>query len=776
MKFLEYSFLSLFISCFSHGAWQAPANQVPAATPNMTVSDSAESALESIANLKQRVKIAPTLALQRSASDELLSVRRGLLSANKNDPRWPIWLADHAEDCFTVALPAGDDMDRVIFGLAGADARRRVRELSREMLLAAEEADMAATLVIARKGPDRPTPQLIAQLEQVERARRIPLLRSLAEILNTESNEYDPQKRRAMGEVALSRLDALVTELDDRTTSIVSRYGGLAAARLGDETRANRYLSLSRQKAANDEAFITLADLASVRAAGLLRGPNEAADAAVVLEGTGSITRQIAIAELLCRLRKQALGELSSDPQITQRAWTAPLADVLRHSSPKDISATRDAVLFKLASIERDGTALPENDPMCIIASADQAMDHSAPTSDRISRLESLTNDPTVPASMQAAALRTLTRMDLAMDHWSAAADRSIRLANEHGADTASPAAIALAIRVSRELDKGADGQDELARNRLEKAVNLGASHFPDHPDFSLWQLERQMLATEALANHRSCVFEIIAPTATLDTKSSAVKEIQDRLYAAQAWIESEKENYQGALQCLALSNGDTLGPTASAWRLSAKIAAGSALAKDLSQDNELIQANLKNPALVAGLTARRLHTMLPQERWVAVVPTSNAKLCATAVSLMNMLSMSNSSDAVAWLDLGDSLRFAGEFAKSKGAYEKSLALKPNSKEGLLGKAECLFATTNDASLGEAMSIYKQLLAGQEYETNPALRDKAWWLCQLRQLEILRAANRWDERATMRLSRLKALDATLGSPEFASAFAKVENL
>ena len=73
------------------------------------------------------------------------------------------------------------------------------------------------------------------------------------------------------------------------------------------------------------------------------------------------------------------------------------------------------------------------------------------------------------------------------------------------------------------------------------------------------------------------------------------------------------------------------------------------------------------------------------------------------------------------------------------------------------------------------MSIYKQLLAGHEYEPNPAQRDQAWWLCQLRQLEILRAANRWDERATMRLGRLKALDESLSSQEFASAFAKAAN-
>jgi hypothetical protein len=774
MRIWKLVFIGCFIAVKTHAAPQA-ADPTAIDTPAQTASDSSATALESIANLKQRVKIAPTEATQRTAADELLSIRRGLLSANKNDSRWPIWLTDHAEDCFTIALPAGGDVDRVIFGLAGPDARRRVRELSREMLIAAEEADSAAVLVIARKGPDQPTAQLIAQLEQVERARRIPLLRSLAEILNTETHEYDAQKRRAMGEAALARLDALISELDDRTASIVSRYGGLAAARLGDEQRANIYLSLSRQKAGQDEALLTLADLASLRAAGLLRGPSQAADAGVVLEGSGSIMRQLAIAELLSRLRKQALGELGVDLQITQRAWTAPLSDVLRHSSKKDLSATRDAVLSKLASIERDGTPLPERDPMCLIASVDQAIDRGEPINEKINMLETLTNDPAVLGSMQAAALRTLTRMDLAADHWSEAADRSMRLAKEHASDAASPAAIALAIRVSRELDKGVDGQDAIARNRLEKAVEMGASTFPDHPDFGLWQLERQVLATEAMADQRTCALEISAPTVAIAQSSVAVNELRDRLNAAQAWIESEKGNAQAALDCLARSNGGSLGPTATARRLSAKICANAALAKDISTDTEIIAANQKNPELIAGLTARRLRALMPSERWSATLPSRNANLAASATSLFKTLTMSNSADAVAWLDLADLLRFSGEFMQAQNAYQKSLQLKSNSKEALLGKAECLFANGDATSLGEAMSIYKQILAGKEYEPDPALRDPSWWLCQLRQLEILRAANRWDERATMRLSRLKAIDESLSSQEFAAAFAKAAN-
>jgi hypothetical protein len=55
-----------------------------------------------------------------------------------------------------------------------------------------------------------------------------------------------------------------------------------------------------------------------------------------------------------------------------------------------------------------------------------------------------------------------------------------------------------------------------------------------------------------------------------------------------------------------------------------------------------------------------------------------------------------------------------------------------------------------------------------------AAQDRAWWLSQLRQLQILQAADRFDERARMRLNRLRAIDANLGGTDFRPAFAKVE--
>jgi hypothetical protein len=44
----------------------------------------------------------------------------------------------------------------------------------------------------------------------------------------------------------------------------------------------------------------------------------------------------------------------------------------------------------------------------------------------------------------------------------------------------------------------------------------------------------------------------------------------------------------------------------------------------------------------------------------------------------------------------------------------------------------------------------------------------------LRQLQILKAANRFDERARMRLNRLRAIDASLGGADLRAAFEAIE--
>lgn len=149
-----------------------------------------ETWLSRVEDLRKRVTLEATEQGQREAADELLSVRRQLMLQHAQDPRLALWIGDYAEDCFTLCLPAGGDVDRVLYGLAGAEARQRVRATVRDMLVAAERAEQVAKATVAREGDATPPREVADRLAHVERPRRIPLLRSLAEVLQVEVGEF----------------------------------------------------------------------------------------------------------------------------------------------------------------------------------------------------------------------------------------------------------------------------------------------------------------------------------------------------------------------------------------------------------------------------------------------------------------------------------------------------------------------------------------------------------------------------------------------------------
>jgi putative photosynthetic complex assembly protein len=229
-----------------------------------------------------------------------------------------------------------------------------------------------------------------------------------------EVGEFDSTKRRALAEAAIARVETLLPELDDRTASVVSRYAGLAAARIDDERSANRLLALSRQKAGNDEALATLADLAALRAAGLLRGPGAAADAAGLLRGSGSTARRLALAELEARLRRQEQGEAGSSvhPEgiAAAREWTSPFTDLVRRCTPAEAAPMRDAAIARLTMVMNDGITLPEREPMGLLAVANARLDAGQDAAPLQEQLLALSNDTHLPITLRAGALRALAR------------------------------------------------------------------------------------------------------------------------------------------------------------------------------------------------------------------------------------------------------------------------------------------------------------------------------------------------------------------------------
>lgn len=761
---------AVLLLAFACAAWSNAQSPAPR-TDALTAAPAVDEGLSRVADLRRRVTNEVTEAGQRKAADEMLAARAELIRAHARDPRVPVWLADQSEDCFAIALPAGGDVDRVLFGLAGPEARRRVRRLAVEMSGTAEAAERAAKEVLERTGPEAAAGPLVEQLSTVERPRRIPLLRALADVLQAEIAEFDAARRRALATSAIARVDALLSELDDRTASVVARYAGLTAARVGEERAANRLLAVASDRAKQDEALRTLSDMAALRAAGLLRGPAAAAEAAAVLHGSGSVARQLALAELEARLLRQAEGDPET-PQGAAAPWTRAFTELVRRARPETVAEIRDASIARLAQVQREGTALPEHEPMATLAFAQATLDAGPERPGMVPALAALADDASAPPALRAAALRQLARADMASDRWTQAADRSLRLAKDHPTDPSSPPAMALAVRVAREMDRAADGRDAAARDRLERAVALGVARYPEHADQALWQLERQVLSAEAKAQGRATELPETPPLLSAPAGPDA-DALRARLATIRAWRQLEQGDAAAALASLDAAPAPAAGSQAAARRLMTRVGALAELDRELATDGEVGAAVKREAAVVARLARERMQRLLPPERMPVEPQTTITPGAAAARRLVAAMALDTTSDAAAWTVAGDLLRLCGDHAAAVGAYEKALAMAPDAREALEGEAESMEVLGGEERLGHAMAIQRRLLAGRESGTDPAQRDRSWWLGQLRQLQILHAAGRFDEKAVMRLNRLRALDASLGGPAFAAAFERL---
>ena len=753
----------------------APPPPAGAAPPPAATRTDPSDALLAIEELRRRLRSEPTEAGQRRTADEMLQAQRGLINGHPEDPRQALWMGDYAEDCFTLALPAGGDVDRVLYGIAGAQTRRRVREIVADMLGVAEEAERRAKATLALQGAKAAPREIADRLANVERPRRIPLLRALAEVLQVEVGEFEAGRRRALAEAAIARVETLLPELDDRTASVVARYAGLAAARIEDERAAGRLMKVARDRAGDDEALVTLADLATLRSAGLLRGPGAAVKAASVIRGTGSPARRLAMAELEARLRRQNDAERKVDGGETAGAplpaWTSPYTELLRGDQPAEAAALRDAAIARLAEIRGDGVTLPPSEPMALLAEVQGRLDAESDAGELRPALEALAGARDAPAVVRAGALRAMARMDMARQAWAEASELFLRLGTEHPGDPAAAPAIGVAVQLAREVDRASDGTDAAARAHLERCLRAAMAGFADHPDRPIWFLDRRTLALEARADGRTPdLGPEPANTPAARTDDAIATMLLRRAAASEAWLLMQDGNAKGAMAVLEAQSPPEAGRAA--WRrLSARIAAMADLDRDLTEDAEIRAAVSTDAATVAAIASRRIHALLPAQRLPVTPATSPTSDAGAARRLEALLRASACKDAAGWIDAADLLRLRGEPVAALTAYEMALKIQPDVREALLGQAEALRAAGGPERLSAAMTIHRRLLSGRDLEPDATRRDHAWWLGQLRQLQILQACDRFDAKASMRLNRLRAVDPALGGPMFAAAFA-----
>jgi len=359
--------------------------------------------------------------------------------------------------------------------------------------------------------------------------------------------------------------------------------------------------------------------------------------------------------------------------------------------------------------------------------------------------------------------------MDMAKQAWAEAADRFLQLASGHPDDPAAGPAMGVAVRLAREVDRAADGQDPAARSRAERCVAMAIARFPSHADLPVWALDRKALALEAQAEGRSCEAGPEPSAAQAPPEDRGVAWLRDRAAAAEACIRMAAGDATGAMAAMEARPGLPEGRVGTR-RLAARVAALAGLDRDLAADQEVRAALDAQAATVVSAASDRLLRLLPSSRLPIEPAKSPTVDAAAARRLAEVLAAGGCRDAATWIDAGDLLRLRGEPRLALQAYERALSIQPDAREALLGKAESLRIDGGAESLAAAMAIHRRLLSGRDLEPDASRRDHAWWLGQLRQLQILEQSGRFDDRARMRLNRLRAVDPALGGPAFALAF------
>jgi hypothetical protein len=123
---------------------------------------------------------------------------------------------------------------------------------------------------------------------------------------------------------------------------------------------------------------------------------------------------------------------------------------------------------------------------------------------------------------------------------------------------------------------------------------------------------------------------------------------------------------------------------------------------------------------------------------------------------------------------IAEAYRVADRHADALPIYDRLIQSEPEGLEAMIGKAECLYAlgkpVNNTDQLGEAMLIYRRAGA-----SSPEDLGDAWWLAQLRMLQILEATNRNTQQIVPRILQLRQRDDNLGGDRFRREFEALQN-
>lgn len=177
--------------------------------------------------------------------------------------------------------------------------------------------------------------------------------------------------------------------------------------------------------------------------------------------------------------------------------------------------------------------------------------------------------------------------------------------------------------------------------------------------------------------------------------------------------------------------------------------------------------------ALLRNLEATR-RELLAELRDEEAVALAREKMLPLAASLEATLAdpARRSSDRLLDLQLtrliAEARLAAGEARQALRGFDDVLREQPDALEALLGRAEALFTLNEEEGLAEAMTIYKRIASGRA-----AAADEAFWLSELRMLQVLDRVERRSEQIRPRIDQLRARDPALGGERFRREFERL---
>ncbi|UCD74655.1 MAG: hypothetical protein JSV91_12805 [Phycisphaerales bacterium] len=510
--------------------------------------------------------------------------------------------------------------------------------------------------------------------------------------------------------------------------------------------------------------------------------------------------------------------------------------DLLDRETAIDREKMRTIVFARLRLATDSDSPLDSLPPIVTMARAEMLAQETETRGEAIDLYENLLNRAEIKDDQRVAVLDSLGRTLAADGRPREAIARFLDLARDHPLSRHAEQAVELAARVAADQHRNSPDDraarqalDEILSIILGEYSNLAsinrwrylagrlaiddrryddaAAHFEQiTPDSDRW-LDGQFMLTSALRaavrsetdaveriNRCESLLAIVVRVRQALEKGLAGAPEPPRVAALQYYLDylrvfeaealTELNRPDRAIETLAgIEQSAALEPAVLAAVLHARIEAHQRLGRDELARRELHRfaqtAPEQVPAVMKPMMAdvrREVENLLEQGRDEEALSTARRDLLPLAELLHGWLddhrTVTLQEAEELWRHAADAYRLGGRFVTALSIYDQLLGRRPDSREILLGRAECLFGLAGDR-LAEAMTIYKRIAASGVGESET--QHRAYWQSQLRMLQILDRAQRRTQQILPRIRRLRQQDPGLGGQGFRRRFQRLEN-